>query len=114
MRRARFAIGADRFSKSLQRFIPFAPRVIQHPELNVNLGKLRLQFNRFPKELLGASEVRDVLERPVLTRVPVRPAIARAVDAGVIAVRPPEPLLRAASRLLDRVGGAADDLRRVS
>jgi hypothetical protein len=67
-----------------------------------------------PGRSLGASEVRDVLERPVLTRVPVRPAIARAVDAGVIAVRPPEPLLRAASRLLDRVGGAADDLRRVS
>jgi hypothetical protein len=67
-----------------------------------------------PGRSLGASEVRDVLERPVLTRVPVRPAIARAVDAGVIAVRPPEPLLRAASRLLDRVGGATDDLRRVS
>jgi hypothetical protein len=67
-----------------------------------------------PGRSLGAAEVRDVLERPVLTRVPIRPAIARAVDAGVIAVRPPESLLRAASRLLDRVGGTADDLRRVS
>jgi hypothetical protein len=59
-----------------------------------------------PGRSLGAAEVRDVLERPVLTRVPVRPAIARAVDAGVVAVRPPEMLLRAASRLLDRVGSA--------
>jgi hypothetical protein len=67
-----------------------------------------------PGRSLGAAEVRDVLERPVLTRVPVRPAIARAVDAGVVAVRPPEMLLRAASRLLDRVGGTADELRRVS
>jgi len=67
-----------------------------------------------PGRSLGASEVRDVLERPVLTRVPVRPAIARAVDAGVIAVRPPEPLLRAASRLLDRVGGSADTVHRGS
>jgi len=50
----------------------------------------------------------------VLTRVPVRPVIARAVDAGVVAVRPPEPLLRAASRLLDRVTGVADELRHVS
>ena len=70
-----------------------------------------------PGRSLGAAEVRDVLERPVLTRVPVRPTIARAVDAGVVAVRPPEPLLRAATRLLDaatRAGGPADELRRVS
>jgi hypothetical protein len=70
-----------------------------------------------PGRSLGAAEVRDVLERPVLTRVPVRPTIARAVDAGVVAVRPPEPLLRAATRLLDaaiRAGGSADELRRVS
>jgi len=70
-----------------------------------------------PGRSLGAAEVRDVLERPVLARVPVRPAIARAVDAGVVAVRPPEPLLRAASRLLDvalRAGGVADELRHVS
>src|SRR5262249_15498054 len=70
-----------------------------------------------PGRSLGAAEVRDVLERRVLARVPVRPAIARAVDAGVVAVRPPEPLLRAASRLLDaalRAGGVADELRHVS
>jgi hypothetical protein len=66
-----------------------------------------------PGRSLGAAEVRDVLERPVLTRVPVRPAIARAVDAGVVAVRPPEMLLRAASRLLDRVD-ASGELRRAS
>ena len=70
-----------------------------------------------PGRSLGASEIRDVLERPVLARVPVRPPIARAVDAGVLAVRPPEPLLRAASRLLDaatRAGGVADELRHAS
>ena len=32
-----------------------------------------------------------------------RPAIARAVDAGILAVRTPEPLARAAARLLERV-----------
>src|SRR5262245_18543203 len=70
-----------------------------------------------PGRSLGAAEVRDVLERPVLTRVPVKPTIARAVDAGVVAVRPPEPLLRAASRLVDvavRAVDSADELRRIS
>jgi hypothetical protein len=62
-----------------------------------------------PGRSLGAAEVRDVLERPVLVRVPVRSAIARAVDAGIVAVRPPEPLLRAAVRLLDRVGVESHD-----
>jgi hypothetical protein len=47
--------------------------------------------------------VADVLDRPVLTRVPVREAIARAVDAGVLGTRMPEPLARAAARLVDRV-----------
>jgi hypothetical protein len=65
-----------------------------------------------PGRALGASEARDVLDRPVLVRVPVRPAIARAVDAGVLAVRSPEPLARAAARLLDRVGVRAAAERR--
>ena len=56
-----------------------------------------------PGRSLGVAEARDVLELPVLVRVPVRPAIARAVDAGVLAVRPPEPLARAAARLVDRL-----------
>ncbi len=57
-----------------------------------------------PGRALGPAEARDVLDRPVLTEVPVRPAIARAVDAGVLAVRPPDGLARAASRLLERLG----------
>ena len=61
-----------------------------------------LAFVDEPGRALGASEARDVLDLPVLTRVPVRAAIARAVDAGILAVRPPEPLARAAARLLDR------------
>jgi hypothetical protein len=53
---------------------------------------------------LGPSEVRDVLDRPVLARVPVRPPVARAVDAGVLAARLPDALARPAARLLARVG----------
>ena len=57
---------------------------------------------------LGASEIRDVLDRPVLTRVPVRGSIARAVDAGILPGRLPEALARPVTRLhvaLGMVGG---------
>jgi hypothetical protein len=60
-----------------------------------------------PGRALGASEARDVLDLPVLARVPVKPAIARAVDAGVLAVRTPDALARAAARVIARVGGPA-------
>ena len=40
------------------------------------------------------AEVADVLDRPVLARVPVRASIARAVDAGVLAARLPDVLAR--------------------
>jgi hypothetical protein len=53
---------------------------------------------------LGPSEVRDVVDRPVLARVPVRSPIARAVDAGVLAARLPDALARPTFRLLARVG----------
>lgn len=66
-----------------------------------------------PGRSLGAAEVSDVLERPVLARVPVRPAIARAVDAGVLAIRPPDVLLRAATRLLDRAAAGLEHPSRV-
>ena len=59
-----------------------------------------------PGRSLGSGEVADVLDRPVLTRVPVRASIARAVDAGVLASRLPDGLGRAAERLLDRTGAA--------
>jgi hypothetical protein len=52
---------------------------------------------------LGPSEVADVLDQPVLARVPVRASVARAVDAGVLAARLPEALARPAARLLARV-----------
>jgi hypothetical protein len=57
-----------------------------------------------PGRSLGAREVADVLGRPVLARVPVRAAIARAVDAGVIASRLPEPLVRPAREVLRAIG----------
>jgi hypothetical protein len=52
---------------------------------------------------LGAAEVADVLDLPVVARVPVRSSIARAVDAGVLAARLPDALTRPTARLLARV-----------
>lgn len=52
---------------------------------------------------LGATEVADVLDLPVLARVPVRASIARAVDAGVLSARLPDAIARPAARLLTRV-----------
>ena len=57
-----------------------------------------------PGRSLGAREVADVLGRPVLARVPVRSAIARVVDAGVVAARLPEPLARPARLVVRAVG----------
>jgi MinD-like ATPase involved in chromosome partitioning or flagellar assembly len=57
-----------------------------------------------PGRSLGTGEVSDVLSCRLLARVPVRAAIARSVDAGVLAARMPEPLTRAATELLDNLG----------
>ena len=56
-----------------------------------------------PGRSLSANDVSEVLDLPVLARVPVKPPIARAVDAGVLATRLPEPLARAANDLLRRL-----------
>jgi Flp pilus assembly CpaE family ATPase len=53
---------------------------------------------------LSAREVAEVLGIPVIARVPSRPAVARAVDAGVLATRLPDALARPAAELLHRAG----------
>jgi len=53
---------------------------------------------------LGANEIGEVLDLPVLARIPVKDTIARAVDAGVLPTRLPEPLARAATDVVRRVG----------
>jgi hypothetical protein len=53
---------------------------------------------------LSAREVAEVLGIPVIARVASRPAVARAVDAGVLATRLPDTLARPAAEILHRVG----------
>jgi cellulose biosynthesis protein BcsQ len=57
-----------------------------------------------PGRALGPSDVAQVLGRPVTTRVPMRVAVARAVDAGVFPTRLPEPMARAAEQILRELG----------
>jgi len=57
-----------------------------------------------PGRALTGRDVHDVLRLPVLARVPMRAATARAVDAGVLATRVPSELARAASAVLRAVG----------
>ncbi len=56
-----------------------------------------------PGRSLSARDVSEVLDIPVLARVPVKHPIARAVDAGVLPTRLPEPLARAAAALVHRL-----------
>ena len=57
-----------------------------------------------PGRSLGPTDLAQVLARPVIARVPTRDAICRAVDAGTLPARLPEPLARAASRIVRELG----------
>lgn len=54
-----------------------------------------------PGRALGDRDVADVVGLPVRARVPVRPSVARAVDAGLLPSRLPGPLAGPAGRLAD-------------
>jgi hypothetical protein len=86
-------------------------RAVRHPALGRASGLVVVEE---PGRAIGTREITDVLGRPVIARVPAREAVARAVDAGVLAHRLPDVLarpateaLRAVGLLLDRRGAAA-------
>lgn len=56
---------------------------------------------------LGPGDVEEVVRAPILAVVRHEPAVARAVDAGLLARRLPRQLGTAARRAIDAVGGAA-------
>jgi len=57
-----------------------------------------------PGRALQSRDVEDVLGVPVWAEVPLDPAVARAVDAGLLAARLPRPAERALDRALTAVG----------
>ena len=76
-------------------------RAVRSPALARTAGVVLVEE---PGRSLSANEVADVLDRPVLAHVPVKVAIARAVDAGILAPRLPDHLARPASEMLGRLG----------
>jgi hypothetical protein len=52
-----------------------------------------------PGRSLDAAAVADVLGVPVTARIDLDPAVARAVDAGLLVRRTPRPLARAVAPL---------------
>ena len=76
-------------------------RAVHAPPLEHTAGVVLLDE---PGRSLGASEIGEVLDLPVLARVPVKEGISRAVDAGVLPTRLPEPLARAATDVVRRLG----------
>ena len=54
-----------------------------------------------PGRALETRDVADITALPVVTTIPVTPAIARAVDAGIFAARLPKELRSAAADILN-------------
>ncbi|HYT39139.1 MAG TPA: hypothetical protein VEN99_06490, partial [Acidimicrobiia bacterium] len=79
-------------------------RAVGDPRLERSWGAVLVEE---PGRALDPGDVAAVLGLPVVGRVPVRPEIARAVDAGVLRDRPPAPLAAAVSAVLDRLGDRA-------
>ena len=75
-------------------------RAVQAPALARTAGAVLIDE---PGRSLSEKELVDVLGVPVLARVAVRSAVARAVDAGVLATRLPDSLARPAGDLMHRV-----------
>lgn len=61
----------------------------------IDLAPTEVALVREPQRALGVDDVADALGAPVRTRVTVDPAIARAVDSGLLATRMPRALMRA-------------------
>jgi hypothetical protein len=76
-------------------------RAVASPQLPSTSGAVLVEE---PCRALGRAEVTDVLAVPVLAQVPVRPSVARVVDAGVLAARPPDVLRAPIRRLVERAG----------
>jgi hypothetical protein len=80
-------------------------RAVSDPRLGSSAGAILVED---PGRALDGDDVASVLGIPVVGRVPVRCEIARAVDAGVLPDRLPEPLAEAAANVLDGLADLAD------
>ena len=79
-------------------------KAVGDPRLARSAGAILVED---PGRALDAADVAAVLGVPVVGRVPVRADIARAVDAGVLRDRLPDPLVASATAILDRLADMA-------
>jgi hypothetical protein len=79
-------------------------RAVHAPSLRHSAGVVVLDE---PGRSLAANQIGEVLDLPVIARIPVKAPIARAVDAGVLTTRLPEPLARVATDITRRIGLAS-------
>lgn len=79
-------------------------KAVGDPRLARSVGAIVVED---PGRALAAADVAAVLGVPVVGRVPVRAEIARAVDAGVLRDRLPDPLADSAVAILDRLADMA-------
>jgi hypothetical protein len=79
-------------------------RAVRHPLTGKASGVVLVDE---PGRVLTDHDVSEVLELPILARFPVRSAVARAVDAGVLACRLPSALLHPAEALVDSIAATA-------
>jgi Mrp family chromosome partitioning ATPase len=80
-------------------------RAVDDPRLASSVGAILVDE---PGRVLDADDVAAVLSVPVVGRFPVRPEIARAVDAGVLRDRLPAALGAAAAAVLDQLFDSAE------
>ena len=79
-------------------------KAVGDPRLARSAGAILVED---PGRALDAVDIAAVLGIPVVGRVPVRAEIARAVDAGVLPDRLPDPLADCAAAILDRLADMA-------
>jgi hypothetical protein len=76
-------------------------RAVNSPCLSHTTGVVLLDES---ERTLGANQIGDVLDLPVLARIGIEGRVARAVDAGVLSTRLPDALARPARDVLRRIG----------
>ncbi|MEP6625490.1 MAG: hypothetical protein ABJC79_13680 [Acidimicrobiia bacterium] len=76
-------------------------RAVRNPLTPLAFGVVVVQE---PGRSLGPTDLAQVLTRPVVARIPTRDAICRAVDAGTLPARLPEPLARGVGSVLRELG----------
>lgn len=82
-------------------------RATGHPLASLSRGAVVIDE---PNRVLSARDLEQVVGIPILATITPRPTVARAVDAGTLASRIPEPLARPTRSLIESLGFPAPRL----